>query len=103
MPARLYVKGTFLGFRRSLYSQRCSTSLIGVEGVKTKSDARFYLGKRVAVVYKKSSKSDQCGMIWGKIVATHGNSGVVRAKFESNLNPRWMGRTVRVMMYPYKA
>ena len=69
-----------------------------IEGVNTKEDVAWYAGKRLAYVYKAKTKSNgthyRC--IWGKVSRPHGNSGVVRAKFKSNLPAESMvRRTVR--------
>jgi large subunit ribosomal protein L35Ae len=78
-------------------------TLLKIEGVKTRKDTRFYLGKRVAFLYRarrnKYTKSN-IRVIWGRICRHHGNSGVVRARFSSNLPPKAVGATVRVMLYP---
>jgi large subunit ribosomal protein L35Ae len=83
----------------------------------------FYLGKKVAFVYrgKKEVQGSKIRVIWGKVTRPHGmhlrstletspgnilltvstgNSGVVRAQFRHNLPPQTFGATVRVMLYP---
>jgi ribosomal protein L35AE/L33A len=41
----LYSKGRVLGHKRAKRNTRPNTSLIQIEGVATKEDAQFYLGK----------------------------------------------------------
>ena len=72
-------------------------SLLKIEGVHTREDVKFYLGKRVAYVYHTSKGIK---VVWGKVTSAHGNSGVVRARFARNLSPRTMGASARVMLYP---
>lgn len=52
MKAKLYSRAVFLGYRRGLRNQYEQQSLVRIEGVHTRKDARFYLGKRVAYIYK---------------------------------------------------
>ena len=42
---RLYSKGRVLGHKRAKRNSRPNTTLLQIEGVATKEDARFYLGK----------------------------------------------------------
>ncbi|EMS50804.1 hypothetical protein CFC21_084847 [Triticum aestivum] len=99
---RLYVRGTILGYKRSKSNQYETASLVQIEGVNTREDVAWYGGKRMAYVYKAKTKSNgthyRC--IWGKVSRPHGNTGVVRAKFTSNLPAEAMGKKVRIFMYP---
>lgn len=99
---RLYTKGTILGYKRGRRNSYAHTTLIQLDGVSDKNDSDFYLGKRVAYIYKaKVQKSGSpYRVVWGKVTRKHGNGGVVRAKFTKNLSPTSFGSQVRVMLYP---
>lgn len=101
-PVRLYVKGVVLGYKRGLRQQTNHTSLVKIEGLDEKKDVGFYLGKRVAYIYKaKTLKNNtKYRAIWGKVIRAHGTNGVIRAKFRRNLPPKAIGGPVRVMLYP---
>ncbi|CCH46870.1 60S ribosomal protein L33-A [Wickerhamomyces ciferrii] len=99
---RLYVKGKHLSYQRSKSVNNPNVSLVKIEGVATPEDAKFYQGKRVAYVYRASKeiRGSKIRVIWGKITRTHGNSGVVRANFKSNLPAKTFGASVRIFLYP---
>ena len=75
---RLYVKGTVLGFKRGARNQYCHTSLIKIEGVEESPAVDFYLGKRIAYIYKAHTekKGTKFRVIWGRVMRAHGSSGV---------------------------
>ncbi|KAF9548443.1 60S ribosomal protein L33A [Mortierella hygrophila] len=91
-----------LGFKRAKRNQRPDISLVQIEGVKTLADTEFYLGKRVAFVYraKREVNGSKIRCIWGRITRAHGGSGAVKARFRNNLPAKSFGASVRVMMYP---
>ncbi|KAL6868989.1 60S ribosomal protein L33B [Amphichorda felina] len=99
---RLYVKGRHLSYKRSRHTTHPATSLIKIEGVDDAEAANFYLGKRIAYVYKaqKEVRGSKHRVIWGRVTRPHGNSGVVRAKFVNPLPTKSFGASVRVMLYP---
>eukprot|EP00752_Nemacystus_decipiens_P012796 g11331.t1 len=103
-PVRLYVKGVMLGFKRGLRNTYHHTSLIKIQGVEDKEASDFYLGKRIAYIYKAKTLKNgtKYRVVWGKVCRGHGTNGVVRAKFRTNLPPKAIGAPVRVMLYPSK-
>ncbi|KAK0731772.1 ribosomal protein L35A [Lasiosphaeria hispida] len=99
---RLYVKGRHLSYQRGRHVTHAKTSLIKIEGVDDTPAANFYLGKKVAYVYRgqKEIRGTKIRVIWGKVTRPHGNSGVVRAKFANPLPAKSFGASVRIMLYP---
>eukprot|EP01062_Namystynia_karyoxenos_P049601 TRINITY_DN3801_c0_g1_i4.p2 TRINITY_DN3801_c0_g1~~TRINITY_DN3801_c0_g1_i4.p2 ORF type:complete len:118 (+),score=48.98 TRINITY_DN3801_c0_g1_i4:115-468(+) len=111
-PVRLFQPAQMMGYRRSQRHSINHTALIKIKGVADKQDASFYLGKRVAYVFKgkkavsqvRSKQSpklkSRVRVIWGRVTRSHGNSGVVRAKFAPNLPCQSIGKKIRVYLYP---
>ena len=105
---RLYVPAVFYAYKGSKVNQYHHTALLKIKDVNDKSDVDFYLGKRVAYIYKaktaqrnpRTGESTKLRCIWGKVTRAHGAGGAVRAKFNTNLPPKALGGKVRVMLYP---
>ena len=68
----LFVKGCFYAFRQGGRRNHYGTSLIKINNVYTSEEAKFYLGKRVAMYSPKSSK-----VVYGYVTKLHGSSGAV--------------------------
>jgi len=71
--------GKIVQFRRGRHTIHEKHFLVEIEGVSKKEDAQKFVNKNV------SWKSPAGKEIKGKIAATHGNKGVVRAIFEKGL------------------
>mmetsp|Transcript_20250 Transcript_20250/g.38872 ORF Transcript_20250/g.38872 Transcript_20250/m.38872 type:complete len:127 (-) Transcript_20250:90-470(-) len=101
-PTRLYARGVILGYKRSKSNCYATTTLVKIEGVSTKEDVKFYIGKRIAYVYKtkKEIRNSKYRVMWGKVRRHHGNSGVVRTAWKKNIPPRAFGAQCRIMLYP---
>eukprot|EP01017_Pseudomicrothorax_dubius_P012974 TRINITY_DN1555_c0_g1_i2.p1 TRINITY_DN1555_c0_g1~~TRINITY_DN1555_c0_g1_i2.p1 ORF type:complete len:146 (-),score=50.42 TRINITY_DN1555_c0_g1_i2:204-641(-) len=104
-PVRLWEKAVFLGYRRSKVDQNENQALIRVQGVNTKQDQWFWLGKRVAYIYRVQNtvNNSRFRVIWGRIARAHGGNGVFIARFNRNLPPRAIGYPLRVFLYPNRS
>lgn len=85
--------------RRNTYHH---TSLLKLDGVNDTTSSKYYYGKKVAFIYKAQATKagSKFRVVWGKVTTAHGSNGVVRAKFAKNLDPKTIGSSVRVMLYP---
>ena len=92
----VFVPATFVSFRRSKRQINPNQALLEIDGVKSAEEAKFYVGRKAAYVYKNAKK--ETVVVYGSITKEHGNNGVVRAKFERNLPPQALGKQIRVML-----
>merc|ERR1711907_44721 len=96
-PVRLYQKGVFTSFRRTRTHQWENQALVVIQNCKDKASAKWYMGKRVAYVYKAKTLSNNTKyrVCWGKVMNTHGAAGMVRVKFNKNISGCAIGANVR--------
>ncbi|MBU2519862.1 MAG: 50S ribosomal protein L35ae [Nanoarchaeota archaeon] len=73
------MKATILSFRRGRHTQTTNQFLLELPGVDTHALASQFIGRRVLWQSTAGKK------IYGKITQTHGNSGIVRARFSKGL------------------
>ncbi|KAK2591866.1 60S ribosomal protein L33B [Conoideocrella luteorostrata] len=68
------IRGRHLSYQRSRHVTNPGTSLIKIEGVDDTNAANFYLGKKVAYVYRgqKEIRGSKIRVIWGKVTRPHG-------------------------------
>jgi large subunit ribosomal protein L35Ae len=85
------MKGTIVNFRSSRHRQYDNQMIIVVEGIDSKEKAGSLVGKKV--VYKTESKKE----INGKITFAHGNSGAVRAIFETGMPGQSLSKKIDIL------
>src|SRR5271170_2311430 len=75
---RLYVRGKHVSYTRGKRNTSPNISLIKIEGCDSIKDAEFYLGKRIAYVYKVQFHPNHLGLLSFNLLmgtGTASNSG----------------------------
>jgi len=73
------MKATIISFRRGRHTQTTNQFLLELPGVDNRAMASQFIGR--GVIWKSTAGK----MIHGKIAQTHGNNGLVRARFNKGL------------------
>lgn len=94
--SRTSIPATFVSFKRGLRRIYPRYALLKISNVASRDDAAGFLGNGV-VCYKDSKEGRY--PVHGRITRVHGRSGVVRARFTRNLNPRSIGGRVFIKLY----
>ncbi|MHA1237688.1 MAG: 50S ribosomal protein L35ae [Candidatus Odinarchaeia archaeon] len=82
--------GVLFSYRRGGYTQNNYEGLIKVQGVENKAQASQLIGKKVLLEFVNK-------VCCGKIISTHGNSGVLRVKFKKGLPGQALGKPVKII------
>jgi len=86
----IMVNAKVIQFRRGRHNIHERHFLIEIEGIAKKEDAMKFVDKKV--IWKSPAGKE----IEGKIAATHGTKGVVRAIFEKGLPGQSIGTKVEI-------
>ena len=86
------MKGVIVHFRGGRHTQNDRQMILQVEGVDSKDKAAGLVGKQVVWAAPGKSKKK----LTGKISAPHGNSGAVRAIFETGMPGQSLSGTVEI-------
>jgi len=81
-------RGVVTSYRRGKHLQHPNQVLILFDGIDTRAQASVLAGRKVKWISENGRE------FLGKILGPHGNSGVVRAKFRTNLPGQAIGTPV---------
>ena len=84
------MEGVIVNFRSARHHQKGNQMVIKVDGIFDKKKAEELVGKKVVWVSPAGKE------LVGKISFAHGNSGAVRAIFETGMPGQAVGAKVRV-------
>lgn len=97
---RFFTKGTILGYKGGIRSQKPSQILLKIINSKEHLKLEPFLGKKV--LYQTKTKTKKRKVFWGKIVSLHGRSGVFIARFSKPLPPCSFSSYVYVTPLPFR-
>jgi len=93
MPSdKSFQKAVFLGYRRSKTRQYENVALVLVDSIRSREATKLVVGKKACFENPVSKK-----VVFGRVDRPHGNSGVVRVRFDTNLPSKFMGHEVRIL------
>ena len=84
------MEATIANFRQARHHTQMNHMIIYIPGIDTRAKAEKFVGKSVAW------KSPAGKEIKGKIASAHGNSGAVRAIFETGMPGQALGQKIVV-------
>ena len=88
--AEVTIKGCIINFRVGPKTQKNDELIIEIPNMNSKSEASKYIGRKVIIELNNKK-------IIGKIVATHGSRGKLRARFRRGLPGQILGAPVMII------
>jgi len=79
-----------INFRQGRHTQKTNQLLLSVKDVESRGAASKFIGKKV--VWKTTTGK----VIAGKVASTHGNNGVLRARFSRGISGEVLGRELEI-------
>lgn len=83
-------KGVVTSYRRGKHLQHVNQVLLAFDDIKSRAEAATLVARKVKWVSESGKE------FLGKVLGVHGNSGVVRAKFRTNLPGQAIGTPVYI-------
>jgi len=83
------MEGIIVNFRRSMHHTSHNQLVIEINGVDSKEKASKLVGKKV---HYNTGKKDMTGTV----TAAHGNSGAIRARFDTGMPGQCIGKKVKL-------
>ena len=84
------MEAVIMNFRQGRHHQKCNHIILRPKGINKKEDTSSLIGKEI--VWKSPAGKE----IKGKIAASHGNKGAVRAIFEKGLPGQCLGEKIDI-------
>jgi len=85
------MKARVIDFRKGKRTQKCNQVLVKIDGMDTRALASGLIGR--PVVFKTRSGK----RVSGKVIGTHGNNGVVYARFTKGVSLNDLSNGIEVL------
>jgi large subunit ribosomal protein L35Ae len=86
------MEGTISSFRRGRKTQTTNQAIIVIESIDSKAKAEKLVGKKVS--WQAPGKGKK--ILVGEVRAAHGNSGAIRALFETGIPGQAVSQKVKI-------
>lgn len=87
------IKGVVVNYRRGRHTVYTNQVIIKIENIDSKEKAKEFIGRKVE--WKTPGKKNK--VLVGEITSTHGNKGLVRARFEKGVPGQMIGEEVKIL------